>query len=205
MNSGAASTFAVAQCRMSRDLHPIVGVNCSPNRAASAKTPCKSPLEETMMPVFISAATNSRGTDLNCRGGTAECLQSESIDELKLVQRRVPDGLSLHQRCDQRAVGLGVVEFDQATGIQVDQKPLPLASETTWLSGVPGGASPQMLLARARKSGLATGSGGRRRATTLSCWVTCTSSPASTHLRICGHCCRTCSVVALFIILECRR
>ena len=43
------------------------------------------------------------------------------------------------------------------------------ASDTTALRGLPGGASPHTALARARKSGVATGLAGTTLATTWSC------------------------------------
>jgi hypothetical protein len=57
----------------------------------------------------------------------------------------------------------------------------PRASATSSLNGLPDGCSPQIFLARARKSGYAKGT---TLAMTLSCLVTSTSSPAATHSRI---------------------
>lgn len=85
------------------------------------------------------------------------------------------------------------------TVLAIDHDSPPRASATTALKGLPDGSSPQIPLARARKSGCAAEPGGTTRATILSCWVTCTSSPAATHRRISGHCWGNCWTLAVFM------
>ena len=70
------------------------------------------------------------------------------------------------------------------------------------LRTLPGGVSPQTALARARKSGVAAGWAGTTLATTWSCCVTGTSSPAATQRKISGHCCGTCCTLAVFMAAE---
>src|ERR1035438_2690594 len=121
-----------------------------------------------------------------------ENLQLQRIHKLQFMKRRIANRLALDQRDDFRAVRFGVVEFDKAARVQVGHGSPPRASRTSSLSGLPGGCSPQMALARARKSGRGADVAGTTLAMTLSCCVTCTSSPAATQRRISGHCCGNC-------------
>ena len=79
--------------------------------------------------------------------------------------------------------GFRRVEFNETARIEAGHGSHPRASATTSLSALPGGCSPQMALARARKSGCSAGLAGTTLATTLSCCVTCTLLPRQPNAR----------------------
>jgi len=127
-------------------------------------------------------------------------LQLKRIHELQFVKRRITNRLALDLRNHFGAVRLRIVKFDETAGVQIGYDSPPRASETTALSGLPEGCSPQIDLARAKKSGCVTDSelAGTTLATTLSCCITCTSSPSATHRKICGHSSGNCWTLAVF-------
>ena len=68
-----------------------------------------------------------------------------------------------------REFPLPSIELYETACVQINHDSSPRASDTNALKGLPGGSSPQITFARARKSGCPVG--GTTFAMTLSCWV----------------------------------
>jgi hypothetical protein len=115
-----------------------------------------------------------------------EDFQLHRVHEFQLVKQGVTECLALNERNHLCAVRLRAVKFDETDRVQAGHGSPARASDTTALRGLPVGVSLQTAFARARKSSVATGLAGTTMATTWSCCVTCTSSPAATQRRIFG-------------------